>query len=104
VKIERWNPEKDGPLSEKALRQKLETLGYRATQYVYPPGTYVPTHAHEIDKMDAVLSGQFRISMGGGSVVPGPGDAVHVPRGVEHSAKVVSDETVVSLDGVKGSF
>ncbi len=54
--------------------------------------------------MDAVLSGQFRISMGGGSVVLGPGDAVHVPRGVEHSAKVVSDETGVSLDGVKGSF
>ena len=104
MNIERWNPEKDGPLSEKALRQKLERLGYRATRYVYPPGTDFPTHSHEVDKMDGVLSGQFRISMGGGSAVLGPGDAVHVPRGVEHSAKVVSDETVVSLDGVKGSF
>ena len=52
----------------------------------------------------AVLAGQFRITMGGKSVVLGPGDAVEVPRGAEHSAEVIGDETVVSLDAVEGNL
>jgi len=104
MKIEHWNPDKDGPLNEPTLRKKLERLGYRVSRYVYPPGTYFATHTHEVDKMDAVLSGQFRITMGGKSVVLGPGDAVEVPLGAEHSAEVIGDETVVSLDAVKRNF
>ena len=104
MKIEHWNPGKDGPLNEPALRKKLDRLGYRVSRYVYPPGTYFATHTHEVDKMDAVLSGQFRITMGGKSVVLGPGDAVEVPRGTEHSAEVIGDETVVSLDAVNGNL
>jgi quercetin dioxygenase-like cupin family protein len=85
----------------KTLRQKLEILGYTATRYVYPPGTHFSTHTHEVDKMDAVLSGEFRVSMGGGCIVLGPGDAVYVPHGIKHSAEVVGNQPVVSLDGVK---
>jgi len=33
--------------------------------------------------------------------VLGPGDWVDAPRGVRHSATVVGDEAVVSLDAVK---
>lgn len=29
MKIEHWQPEKDGALSETAMRRKLEQLGYR---------------------------------------------------------------------------
>lgn len=101
LQVERWDPEKDGPLSEPALRQKLKRLGFVANRYVYPAGTYFGAHTHEVDKMDAVLSGEFRISLEGGSVVLGPGDAIYVPRGAQHSAEVVGDQPVVSLDGVK---
>jgi hypothetical protein len=34
-------------------------------------------------------------------VVLGPGDSVEVPRGAEHSAAVVGDEPVISLDAVR---
>ena len=71
---------------EQALRRKLEKLGYRVSRYAYPPRTFFPTHAHEMDKIDAVLSGQFRITLQGKPVVLDPGDAVTVPRGAEHSA------------------
>jgi quercetin dioxygenase-like cupin family protein len=101
MKIQRWNPEDDETLSEQTLRRKLEGMGYRSSRYVYPPGTSFPIHTHDIDKMDAVLSGEFRITMNGESVVLGPGDAVEVPRGVEHSAEVVGDRAVVSLDGIR---
>jgi quercetin dioxygenase-like cupin family protein len=101
MRVVRWSPEKDGTLSEETLRLKLERLGYAVDRFVYPPGTSFPTHAHHTDKMDAVLSGQFQITMAGESVVLGPGDAVHVPRGIPHAARVVGDDAVVSLDAVR---
>ena len=99
--ILRWDPDNDGPLSEQVLRRKLENMGYRVSRYTYPPGTYFPTHTHEVDKIDAVLSGQFRITLQGKPVVLGPGDAVAVPGGAEHSAEVMGSEPVLSLDAVK---
>lgn len=99
MQIERWDEARDGPLTEAALRRKLEALGYRVTRWVYPPGTVFDFHTHEYDKMDAVVSGQFRMTMQEQSVVLEPGDALHVPAGAAHRAEVVGSKPVVSLDG-----
>lgn len=88
MKIEHWNAERDGPLTEAALRRQREARGYRVTRYVYAPGTNFPPHAHDCDKIDAVLSGRFRVM-------------VAIPRGVVHDARVVGDEPVVSLDAIR---
>ena len=101
MKIERWNTEKDGPLTEKLLRQKLERLGYQVSRYVYPPGTHFPDHTHNIDKIDAVIAGRFRMTLEGTAVVLEAGDSLAVPRGALHSAEVVGDEPVVSLDATR---
>ena len=101
MNVERWDAQLDGPLSEAALRRKLEGLGYRASRYVYPPGTVFPAHHHDADKLDAVLEGRFRFVVRGEAAVLGPGDAVCVPRGVAHSAEVVGDEPVISFDGIR---
>ncbi|NIR61622.1 MAG: cupin domain-containing protein [Gammaproteobacteria bacterium] len=101
MELTHWSPETDGPLTEAALREKLERLGYRVARYVYAPGTYFPPHAHEVDKIDAVLEGRFRLEMHGESVVLEAGDCLAVPRGAVHTAEVVGDEPVVSLDAVK---
>jgi quercetin dioxygenase-like cupin family protein len=97
-----WNEGVDGPLTEAALARKFASMGYRVDVYVYPPGTRFPPHTHDVDKVDAVLSGRFRISLGGRSVELMPGDWVEVPAGAEHSAEVVGDSPVVSLDAVRG--
>ena len=101
MKVEHWDVQRDGALCEPALRRKLEKLGYRVSRYSYPPGTYFPPHTHAEDKMDAVVSGHFRIRMGGTEVVLQAGDVVLVPRGAAHSAEVVGAEPVVSPDAVK---
>jgi quercetin dioxygenase-like cupin family protein len=101
MSVRRWNSSVDGPLSEAALRIKLESMGYLVARYVYEPGTVFPDHTHGIDKIDAVVSGCFRLVVGGHLAVLGPGDWVAVPRGAVHSATVVGDEPVVSLDAVK---
>jgi mannose-6-phosphate isomerase-like protein (cupin superfamily) len=58
-------------------------------------------HAQATDKIDAVVSGHFRITMGAEEVLLGAGDAVYLPGGVEHSAEVVGEKAVASLDAVK---
>jgi quercetin dioxygenase-like cupin family protein len=100
MKVDHWQAE-DGPLSEQALKAKLERLGYSVNRYVYPPGTYFPDHTHTVDKIDAVISGQFRIVMGKDSAILRAGDFVHIPRGAVHSAEVVGDEPVESLDAIR---
>ena len=99
--IRHWDPEIDGELTEKALRRKLEAEGYSVGRYVYSPGTHFPEHTHGVDKIDAVLSGQFELIVSGERAVLGPGDWIAVPRGVRHTATVLGDDPVVSLDAVK---
>jgi quercetin dioxygenase-like cupin family protein len=101
MQVNHWNDKPDGSLTESNLRAKLERLGFSVSRYVYPPGTYFPPHTHSVEKMDAVVSGTFRITMAGEKVDLGPGDAVVVPGGAEHSAEVIGNESVVSLDAVK---
>jgi quercetin dioxygenase-like cupin family protein len=100
MNIEKWN-EADGTLTESALCRKLEARGYRVHRYTYPPGTYFPEHTHYVDKIDAVLSGRFRMIVEGGEMILEAGDCVNVPRGTVHSAEVVGEEPVVSLDATK---
>lgn len=99
--IHRWNRALDGAFSEAALRAKLESQGYRVARYVYPPGTVFPDHTHGVDKIDAVISGRFRLVIGGHVAILTPGEWVDVPRGIVHNAAVHGDEPVVSLDAVK---
>ncbi len=96
-----WVAKDDGPLSEKALINKLETLGYSCSRYTYPPGTSFPDHTHDVDKIDAVLQGRFKMSMAGGSVTLEAGDYLFVPKGATHSAEVIGDEPVISIDAIK---
>lgn len=101
MKVQKWNPDAEGPLSEPALIHKLEKLGYCCTCYTYPPGTVFQEHSHEIDKIDAVLSGKFKLSMAGKSVTLEAGDYLLVPKNMIHRAEVIGDESVVSIDAVK---
>jgi quercetin dioxygenase-like cupin family protein len=101
MKLNKWNPETEGALTETALTDKLEKLGYRCTCYTYPRGTVFPEHSHSMDKIDAVLKGKFRITSSGFSHVLEPGDYVFVPANITHRAEVVGDECVVSLDAIK---
>jgi len=91
VRVEHRDPAVDGPLTEEAMRDKLESVGYEVTRYVYPPGTYFPPHTHSVDKIDAVLFGRFRMSITGQHATLVSGDRLTVPRGVVHDAEVLGD-------------
>ena len=83
------------------MRAKLEALGYRVARYVYQPGTVFPDHKHEVDKIDAVVSGCFRLVVRGHMKMLTAGDWVEVPRDTVHNAAVIGDQPVISLDAVR---
>ena len=60
-----------------------------------------PLHSHDVDKIDGVLSGQFRMTLHGQALELGAGDCLAVPRGEMHSAEVVGDTAVISLDAIR---
>jgi mannose-6-phosphate isomerase-like protein (cupin superfamily) len=101
MRVRHWNDDLDGPFSEGALRRKLESSGYLVSRYTYPPGTSFSEHTHRTDKIDAVVSGRFRMVVAGHFAILGPGDWVEVPAGVHHTAAVVGEEAVISLDAVR---
>ncbi|HZU83605.1 MAG TPA: cupin domain-containing protein [Polyangiaceae bacterium] len=101
LRVARWDRAVDGEPTEAALRRRLEARGYVVVRYVYPPGTVFVTHTHDVDKIDAVVFGRFKVSMLGEEALLEIGDAIDVPRGTPHRAEVVGDDPVVSLDGVK---
>jgi len=98
--IESWDS-KWGELNERNMRRILESRGYGVVKYVYPPGTYFSDHKHEFDKMDTVLKGKFKIEALGKKFILGPGDMLYVPADLVHSAEVLGEEEVVSLDASK---
>ena len=101
TQVKHWDTRQYGELDEEKLRRQLEQRGYFVNCYIYPPGTCFPDHSHSVDKIDAVLSGQFRMQMQGVSVVLGAGDWLEVPKDVVHSAQVLGNESVVSLDAIR---
>ena len=101
MQIEHWDERRDGFLTEDNMRRKLHARGYSLSRYVYPPGTFFPEHEHGVDKIDGVLSGRFRMTLHGREVILEPGDCLEVPRGALHSAEVVGNDPVISLDAVR---
>src|SRR5215831_4421773 len=100
MEIEKWSDEW-GKFSEQNMRKRLESEGYSVARYDYPPGTYFPGHTHSFDKKDAVVRGRFLIRALGREFLLGPGDSLPVPAGTVHSAEVIGDEEVVSLDAAR---
>jgi quercetin dioxygenase-like cupin family protein len=101
MKLEHWDSQKWGALSEANMCKKLEAEGYSVHKYVYPPGTVFLDHSHSIQKKDAVLSGRFLLASGPTEFILEAGDMLEVPAGTVHRASVVGNEPVVSLDATK---
>ena len=100
LQIDHWDEDRYGVLNEANMATKLEDLGYSVSRYGYPPGTFFPEHEHAVDKIVGVLAGRLRVTLRGGEAILGPGDCISVPKGAMHSAEVVGDEPVISLDAM----
>ncbi len=100
LRVQHWDPAW-GELNEANMRRRLEQEGYHVNRYHYPPGTFFSEHTHDLDKKDTVLRGRLKIGTDDDEFILGPGDMIEIPAGMPHTAEVVGEETVVSLDATR---
>ena len=100
MRIDRWDPRRDGPVTEAALRQKVATHGYQVASFAWAAGTVVAAQAQDRDRVDAVLAGILKITLDGESAILTAGDLVYVPRGAVRRVEVVGSSTAHCLDAV----
>jgi quercetin dioxygenase-like cupin family protein len=80
------------------------------TDSVSPPNSGPPRHIHhDADESFVMMSGDCEFLVGGERFIRGPGTTVFVPRGTEHTFRVVSDIpsrhfTILTPGGFEGFF
>jgi mannose-6-phosphate isomerase-like protein (cupin superfamily)/uncharacterized glyoxalase superfamily protein PhnB len=85
-----WLP---GPLKVEVRVGAGETGGTCCVAVDHPPPRWaLPPHHHAAESETVhVLEGRFEMHVAGARSELGPGDSIHIPRGVEHSGGTVGD-------------
>jgi quercetin dioxygenase-like cupin family protein len=100
MRIDRWDPRQEGPVTEASLRGKVESIGYQVSSLAWPAGTIVPAQSQHHERIDAVVSGIVKITLDGESAILTAGDMVYVPRGSVRRVEVIGTATAHCLDAV----
>ncbi|MDX1781475.1 MAG: cupin domain-containing protein [Thalassovita sp.] len=75
-----------------------------------PVGSGPPRHIHHAeDEVFVMITGTCRVWIDGKEILAGPGESVFIPRGTEHTFKVVGDEpsrhlVILTPGGFEGFF
>lgn len=75
-----------------------------------PVGSGPPRHVHEMeDEIFVILAGQCKFWLEGEELRRGPGEAVFIPRGAEHTFQIVGDRpcrhlVILTPGGFEGFF
>ena len=64
-------------------------------RYRYAAGTGAKPHKHPEEQVINVLSGKFRLRVGGEERILGPGDVALIPPNTEHEASTVDGEVEI---------
>jgi len=98
MRIERWDSRRHGPVTEAALRQKVESCGYQVSTFTWPAGTVVAAETQNCERVDAVVTGILKITLDGESAILTGGDMVYVPRGSVRRVEVIGASTAHCLN------
>lgn len=79
-----WSEE--APPSEADLRQRLEDEGYNVFYYEDKPHADYHPHSHAQDQTLWLIAGEMTLGIAGKQHRLKPGDRVHLPRGLLHTA------------------
>jgi len=101
IRMERWDVKSEGSFSQEGVIRKLSIWGYKAKKHLYPASTHLPDESVDYDRVDAVLSGHFKVTLEGEEMVLRAGDCLFIPRGTPRSAEVIGNQPVMCLEGYK---
>lgn len=77
-------------------RRVFSTGALTWVRYEYEPGCVFAEHEHPQEQVTVVRQGRLAFRAGGEERVVGPDEAVVLPPGVPHGARVVGEERVIT--------
>lgn len=99
IRVERWDARRDGPLTEAGLRQSLLARGYETAARTYASGPIASVHTDGRPRVQAILSGEVRVTFDGQSALLSAGDAIYISGGGIRCIEVVGSPAARSLEG-----
>ena len=100
LKVERWDARRDGPLTDRALEEKITSLGYRLLPLLDPQGAIVSARVHPLDRAVAVLAGLLKVTIEGESAILTVGDIALVPRGRTRRVEPMGTSPILCVEAV----
>ena len=96
MRVERWDPRREGAVTEAGLRRKVENYGYQISTTAWEGGTVVAPQTQGREGVDAVVSGIVKITLDGESAILTAG----VPRGAVRRVEVVGSAAARCFEAV----
>lgn len=78
-------------------RQAAVGNAVQLVSFQFDKGAVVPNHSHPNEQVGMVLTGRVIFHLGGEDLSLGPGDGYSIPPGVEHSAEIVEESTLIDV-------
>ncbi len=101
--IYRWQDvQQDRPL-EFLGRRRIIGERMMLSKITFDAGAHIPTHAHVNEQFTCMISGKMRVGIGSDGSddrreqTLEPGDVLHVPSNVPHSADAIEDSIVLDI-------
>lgn len=79
-------------------RKVISTDKVMVVKYLYDPGAVFPEHSHTQEQMVVVEKGEIIFDVAGRSYPMGPDSVLVIPGSVPHSAHVVGEAQVESIN------
>jgi mannose-6-phosphate isomerase-like protein (cupin superfamily) len=98
IRIERWDADCDGPLSEASLERKIESLGFEVLARTYPAGRAFDAPPESRDSIAAVVRGVVRLTVDGEPATLNAGDIAVVPREAVRRIEAAGAEPALCLE------
>ena len=103
TRVERWDAERDGRLSEAALRTKMEALGFVIKARTYPAAIAGTGAVDGVPRAIGVVRGLVRITTDGEQTLLTAGDVAFVPGHATRSVELVGPSTALCLEAIERS-
>ncbi len=86
-----WDRVAKEQLNPLFARQMIHGEHFTVARIELRRGCMVPEHSHHNEQFSMIERGRLKFVMDGTEIVVGPGEALHIPPNVPHSAEALED-------------
>lgn len=101
MRIERWDATRDGALTDLALKQKIEALGFDASPRLFPAGASAAAQSDAREGIQGIARGLVKVTIDGEAAILGAGDFVFVPANALRLVQVIGASPAYGFEAVR---